>query len=109
MNLSIPFTLTTDTNAVLTVTPYPNCHAISYQIEGKKPHIIQGLSAADSLLLESTAILINLIVASTDDSKTDQTVECIRNNLRYLLLNDGEFLSGCIIASICLPTNRSTT
>ena len=109
MNLSLPFTLTTDTNAVLTVTPHADCHAITYQIEGKPPVTFEGSTASDCLLIESTAILINLIVASTDDSKTDQTVECIRNNLRYLLLNDGEFLSGCIIASICLPTNRSTT
>ena len=109
MNLSMPIQLTTDTNAVLTITPYPNCRAISYQIEGKQPHIIQGLTAADSLLLESTAILIHLAVTAEEDSRSDHALECIRNNLRYLLLNDGEFLSGCIIASICLPTNRSTT
>ena len=109
MNLSLPIQLTTDPNAVLTITPNANCHAITYQIDGEPPHTFEGFTPSDCRLIESTAILINLVVNEDDDSRTDQTLECIRQNLRYLLLNDGEFLSGCIIASICFPTNWSTT
>lgn len=100
MNISRLIEITTDTDTVLTVIPSSDCTALTFAVNGENPETIRLTTATNLALLESTAMLAQLLRTSNDaDDQTDQVLERIRLNLCYLLGKPGEFLRGCIVAS----------
>lgn len=100
MNISRLIEITTDTDTVLTVIPSSDCTALTFAINGENPETIRLTTATHIALLESTAILAQLLRTSNDqEDQADQVLERIRLNLRHLLGRHGEFLGGCIVAS----------
>lgn len=100
MNLSRLIEITTDTDIVLTISPSSDSTALTFAVNGKNPETIRLATASNIALLESTAMLAQLLRTSNDaEDQADQVLERIRLNLRHLMGPHGEFLGACIVAS----------
>lgn len=101
MYFANPISILFDTGESLWLKADDKFTMITFQRGGRQPETQHLCGGAYIALLETTCMLAQVLKTSEQaDEQADQVLERIRGNLRILLGPHGDFMSGCIIATI---------